>query len=53
MGALPSQKYDTVLLSFCKYLEANYTTIGYKQGDTNEYWIKNFLKECDNGGWEL
>jgi len=53
MGLLPSQKYDFVLKSFCKYLEANYTTIGYKQGDTNEYWIKNFLRECDNGGWEI
>ena len=53
MGTLPSQKYDTVLESFVEYLEKNYTTVGYNQGDTNDYWIDNFLEALDNKEWEL
>ena len=53
MGLLPSQKYDFVLKSFIKYLEKNYTTVGYNQEDTNDYWINSFLTSCDNKEWEL
>ena len=53
MGALPSQKYDIVLKSFCKYLIANYTSIGYNQEDVNSYWIRQFLQALDNKEWEL
>ena len=53
MGALPSQKYDFVLESFIKYLEANYTTVGYKRQDVNQMWIKSFLEAADKGEWEL
>ena len=53
MGALPSQKYDFVLESFIEYLKENYTTVGYNQGDTNDYWIDSFLTACDNKEWEL
>ena len=53
MGALPSQKYDFVLESFVRYLIENKAIIGYKQGDISDYWIKCFLHDCDNGGWEI
>ena len=53
MGALPSQKYDFVLKSFIRYLIENKTIVGYKAEDTNEYWIKCFLHDADNGGWEI
>ena len=53
MGALPSQKYDFVLESFCKYLIENYSSIGYGSENTNEYWINSFLEALDNKEWEL
>lgn len=53
MGALPSQKYDTLLESFIKYLIENNTAVGFKHEDINDYWVKNFLHDLDNGGWEL
>ena len=53
MGALPSQKYDTVLQSFVKYLIENYTTVGFQRETVNDMWIKQFLKDCDNKEWEI
>ena len=53
MGALPSQKYDMVLESFVRYLIENKTAVGYKHEDISEYWIKDFLKQCDKGEWEI
>ena len=53
MGALPSQKYDTVLESFVRYLIENKTAIGYKHEDISEYWIKDFLKQFDKGEWTI
>lgn len=53
MGALPSQKYDTVLESFVKYLIENKTIVGYKAKDTNTYWVKSFLQALNKGEWEL
>ena len=53
MGALPSQKYDIVLESFCKYLIENYSSVGYGSEDTNTYWIKSFLEALDKKEWEV
>ena len=53
MGALPSQKYEHILQSFIKYLIENKTAVGFKHEDISDYWIKCFLQDCDNGGWEI
>ena len=53
MGALPSQKYDTVLQSFVQYLIHEYTTVGYHRDFVNDMWIKSFLEAVDKGEWEI
>ena len=50
MGALPSQKYDFVLESFCKYLIENYSSVGYGSENTNASKIE---EETTTNGWRL
>ena len=52
MGATFEQQYKEILQSFSKYLKENYAVIGFSE-TSDEYWIKTFLKDCDNKEWEI
>ena len=45
MGALPSQKYEHVLLAFAEWY--NNEQISFENGIT-EKMIRDFLRKCDN-----
>ena len=47
MGALPSQKYEEVLMAFCFYLE-HQAIIDFDKVDYDML-IKDFLRKCDGG----
>lgn len=50
MGALPSQKYDVVLLAFAKWYNNNQI---YLKNEITEKMIMDFLRKCDKREIEL
>jgi len=52
MGALPSQKYDIVLQSFKEFILWKIVYFGVDQ-KVDDFLIKEFLRMCDKGEWEI
>ena len=52
MGALPSQKYDTLLESFKEYIRYKIVLFGVDE-KLDDFLIKEFLRMCDKGEWEI
>lgn len=44
LGALPSQKYDVVLLAFAKWYNVKQ---GHLENKITEEMVKDFLRKCD------
>ena len=44
LGALPSQKYDMVLLAFANWYNSKQA---YLENEITEEMIKDFLRKCD------
>ena len=49
MGALPSQKYEHVLLAFCFYLDEEHGAIVSFDDIGYEFLVKDFLRRCNDG----
>ena len=52
MGALPSQQYDTVLQSFKEFIRWKIVLFGV-DNKLDDFLIKEFLRMCDKGEWEI
>ena len=52
IGALPSQKYDIVLQSFKEFILWKIVYFGVDQ-KVDDFLIKEFLRMCDKGEWEI
>jgi len=52
MGLLPSQKYDIVLQSFKEFILWKIVYFGVDQ-KVDDFLIKEFLRMCDKGEWEI